>query len=137
MAFTGRGKNSRQGRTWGCHVITLPLLGAQSVNEWPFPAQPLSGKLARMDVKRDQGALSCSRTAHVSQGREHSARRGAPRPVPAVLNGCWTTEKQRNLPFISTTSTGTCFSLIRKISKFVTTPYSGEKKATKSQKLKT
>lgn len=29
------------------------------------------------------------------------------------------------LPFISTTSTGTCFSLIRKISKLVTTPWNG------------
>lgn len=31
------------------------------------------------------------------------------------------------LPFISTTSTGTCFSLMRKISKLVTTPWEGKK----------
>lgn len=30
-------------------------------------------------------------------------------------------------PFISTTSTGTCFSLMRKISKLVTTPWKGSK----------
>lgn len=35
---------------------------------------------------------------------------------------CYSVQLSALLPFISTTSTGTCFSLMRKISKLVTTP---------------